>query len=76
MQAQYTDIILLNKWEEVGERELDLVLDHVYEVRTSKLGEVLYAHATFNDCLYSFTLAEPGRNFDPDTHVDMTRMPI
>jgi G3E family GTPase len=33
MQAQYTDLILLNKWELVGgERELDLVLDHVYEL--------------------------------------------
>ncbi|KAI9183877.1 hypothetical protein H9P43_002929 [Blastocladiella emersonii ATCC 22665] len=32
MQAQYTDLILLNKHELVTERELDLVLDHVYEL--------------------------------------------
>ncbi|CAE6505853.1 unnamed protein product, partial [Rhizoctonia solani] len=29
MQAQYTDIILLNKWEHVSERDLDIVLDHL-----------------------------------------------
>ncbi|KAI9220635.1 CobW/HypB/UreG, nucleotide-binding domain-containing protein [Blastocladiella britannica] len=32
MQAQYTDLILLNKHELASERELDLVLDHVYEL--------------------------------------------
>ncbi|KAJ2698653.1 hypothetical protein FB645_005576 [Coemansia sp. IMI 203386] len=34
MQAQYTDIILLNKWESVSERQLDLVIDHVNELNT------------------------------------------
>jgi len=29
MQASYTDIILINKWEHVSERALDLVLDHL-----------------------------------------------
>ncbi|KAF8659048.1 hypothetical protein AX16_001921 [Volvariella volvacea WC 439] len=29
MQASYTDIILINKWEHVSERQLDLVLDHL-----------------------------------------------
>ncbi|CAE6412341.1 unnamed protein product [Rhizoctonia solani] len=29
MQAQYTDVILLNKWEHVSERDLDIVLDHL-----------------------------------------------
>lgn len=32
MQAKYTDIILLSKWELLSERELDLMLDHVYEL--------------------------------------------
>ncbi|KAJ7713893.1 CobW/HypB/UreG, nucleotide-binding domain-containing protein [Mycena maculata] len=30
MQASYTDIILINKWELVSERVLDLVMDHLY----------------------------------------------
>ncbi|KAJ8509155.1 hypothetical protein ONZ45_g8663 [Pleurotus djamor] len=29
MQASYTDIILINKWEHVNERQLDDVLDHL-----------------------------------------------
>ncbi|KAG8720880.1 hypothetical protein FRC08_017462, partial [Ceratobasidium sp. 394] len=29
MQAQYTDVILLNKWEHVSERDLDIVIDHL-----------------------------------------------
>ncbi|KAG6820484.1 hypothetical protein H0H93_016546 [Arthromyces matolae] len=29
MQSSYTDIILINKWEHVSERALDLVLDHL-----------------------------------------------
>ncbi|KAF8704511.1 cobW protein, partial [Rhizoctonia solani] len=29
MQAQYTDVILINKWEHVSERDLDIVLDHL-----------------------------------------------
>jgi G3E family GTPase len=32
MQAQYTDLLLLNKWEMISERELDDVLDHLYEL--------------------------------------------
>jgi G3E family GTPase len=32
MQAQYTDLILLNKWENMSERELDDVLDDVFEL--------------------------------------------
>ncbi|RIA95967.1 CobW/HypB/UreG, nucleotide-binding domain-containing protein [Glomus cerebriforme] len=34
MQAQYTDIILLNKHELVSERELDTVIDHINELNT------------------------------------------
>ncbi|KAJ1904807.1 hypothetical protein LPJ81_002277, partial [Coemansia sp. IMI 209127] len=34
MQAQYTDLILLNKWEQVSERQLDIVVDHVNELNT------------------------------------------
>ncbi|RUS33664.1 hypothetical protein BC938DRAFT_470625 [Jimgerdemannia flammicorona] len=34
MQAQYTDVILLNKHELVTERQFDLVLDHVNELNT------------------------------------------
>ncbi|KIK10303.1 hypothetical protein K443DRAFT_670927 [Laccaria amethystina LaAM-08-1] len=30
MQASYSDIILINKWENVSERELDVVMDHLY----------------------------------------------
>ncbi|KAJ6513401.1 CobW/HypB/UreG, nucleotide-binding domain-containing protein [Mycena sanguinolenta] len=30
MQASYTDIILINKWELVDDRKLDLVLDHLH----------------------------------------------
>ncbi|KAF8602841.1 cobW-domain-containing protein [Ceratobasidium sp. AG-I] len=29
MQAQYTDVILVNKWELVSERDLDIVIDHL-----------------------------------------------
>ncbi|KAJ3173291.1 hypothetical protein HK101_011078 [Irineochytrium annulatum] len=32
MQAKYTDVILLNKHELVTERELETVMDHVYEL--------------------------------------------
>ncbi|GES87189.1 cobW-domain-containing protein [Rhizophagus clarus] len=34
MQAQYTDIILLNKHELVSEHELDTVIDHINELNT------------------------------------------
>ncbi|KAF8905014.1 CobW/HypB/UreG, nucleotide-binding domain-containing protein [Gymnopilus junonius] len=30
MQASYSDIILINKWEHVSERGLDIVMDHLY----------------------------------------------
>ncbi|KAJ3514532.1 hypothetical protein NLJ89_g2320 [Agrocybe chaxingu] len=30
MQASYTDIILINKWEHISERALDIVVDHLY----------------------------------------------
>ncbi len=32
MQAQYTDLIFLNKWELVTARQLDTVIDHVREL--------------------------------------------
>ncbi|KAJ2849633.1 hypothetical protein IWW36_002496 [Coemansia brasiliensis] len=34
LQAQYTDLILLNKWEHVSERQLDIVIDYVNELNT------------------------------------------
>ncbi|CAJ0919389.1 19062_t:CDS:2 [Entrophospora sp. SA101] len=34
MQAQYTDVILLNKHELVDERKLDIVIDHVNDLNT------------------------------------------
>ncbi|KAJ2595479.1 hypothetical protein EV177_008131, partial [Coemansia sp. RSA 1804] len=34
MQAQYTDLVLLNKWEQVTDRQLDIVIDHVNELNT------------------------------------------
>ncbi|CAG8495210.1 1951_t:CDS:2 [Paraglomus brasilianum] len=34
MQAQYTDVILLNKWEMVNEYQLDVVIDHINELNT------------------------------------------
>ncbi|KAJ2926806.1 hypothetical protein H1R20_g10261, partial [Candolleomyces eurysporus] len=30
MQASYSDVILINKWEHVSERQLDVVLDHLH----------------------------------------------
>jgi len=30
MQAAYTDVILINKWEHVSERALDIVMDHLH----------------------------------------------
>jgi len=30
MQASYTDLLVINKWEEVPERQLDIVLDHLH----------------------------------------------
>ncbi|OCH90338.1 cobW-domain-containing protein [Obba rivulosa] len=29
MQASYTDVILINKWEHISERELDILIDHL-----------------------------------------------
>ncbi|KAJ1735229.1 hypothetical protein LPJ61_000643, partial [Coemansia biformis] len=34
LQAQYTDLIILNKWEHVSERQLDIVIDHVNDLNT------------------------------------------
>ncbi|PVU91869.1 hypothetical protein BB561_004161 [Smittium simulii] len=34
LQAQYTDLILLNKVDELSERQIDLVIDHVDELNT------------------------------------------
>ncbi|KAH8551081.1 cobW-domain-containing protein [Umbelopsis sp. PMI_123] len=34
MQAQYTDVILLNKHELISERQLDTVIDHINELNT------------------------------------------
>lgn len=34
MQAQYTDLVLLNKWELVNERQLDIVVDHINDLNT------------------------------------------
>ncbi|CAG8534850.1 6361_t:CDS:2 [Paraglomus occultum] len=34
MQAQYTDVILLNKWEMINEYQLDVVIDHINELNT------------------------------------------
>ncbi|KAG8908349.1 hypothetical protein FRB99_007276 [Tulasnella sp. 403] len=30
MQAQYSDLLLVNKWEQVTERQLDIVMDHLF----------------------------------------------
>ncbi|KAJ3912447.1 CobW/HypB/UreG, nucleotide-binding domain-containing protein [Lentinula edodes] len=30
MQASYTDVILINKWESVSDRHLDIVMDHLH----------------------------------------------
>ncbi|PVF93350.1 cobW-domain-containing protein [Serendipita vermifera] len=30
MQAAYTDVLLINKWENVSERQLDIVMDHLF----------------------------------------------
>ncbi|CAK5268577.1 unnamed protein product [Mycena citricolor] len=35
MQASYTDIILINKWELVNDRKLDTVLDHLHTLNDS-----------------------------------------
>lgn len=37
LQAQYTDIILLNKWELVNDQHLDRVIDHVYALNPDTL---------------------------------------
>lgn len=29
MQASYTDVILINKWEHISDRQLDIVIDHL-----------------------------------------------
>lgn len=34
LQAQYTDLIIVNKCELVSERELDVVMDHINELNT------------------------------------------
>jgi G3E family GTPase len=43
LQAQYTDLVVLNKWQLVTERQLDLVLDRVLELNP----DTPYIHA---DC--------------------------
>jgi len=30
MQAKFCDVLLINKWEHVSERQLDIVMDHLY----------------------------------------------
>ncbi|KAG8817440.1 hypothetical protein FRC17_011234 [Serendipita sp. 399] len=35
MQAAYTDILLINKWELVSERQLDIVMDHLFTLNES-----------------------------------------
>ncbi|KAJ3864509.1 MAG: CobW/HypB/UreG, nucleotide-binding domain-containing protein [Lentinula lateritia] len=30
MQASYTDVILINKWESISDRQLDIVMDHLH----------------------------------------------
>ncbi|KAF8893296.1 CobW/HypB/UreG, nucleotide-binding domain-containing protein [Mucidula mucida] len=49
MQSSYTDIILINKWEHVSERQLDTVLDHLH---------------TLNDTTPKVK-CEPGGGVDP-----------
>ncbi|KAJ2765118.1 hypothetical protein IWQ57_004902 [Coemansia nantahalensis] len=34
LQAQYTDLVVLNKWEHVSERQLDIVIDRVNDLNT------------------------------------------
>ncbi|KAJ2780897.1 hypothetical protein H4R18_003192 [Coemansia javaensis] len=34
LQAQYTDLVILNKWEHVSERQLDIVIDRVNDLNT------------------------------------------
>ncbi|KLO11575.1 cobW-domain-containing protein [Schizopora paradoxa] len=35
MQAAYSDVILINKWEHLSERDYDTVLDHLYTLNDS-----------------------------------------
>jgi G3E family GTPase len=47
LQAQYTDLLLLNKWDTVDDRELDSVLDHLYELNP-ETAKVKYSPEGFN----------------------------
>ncbi|KAK9764871.1 hypothetical protein K7432_007278 [Basidiobolus ranarum] len=76
MQAQYTDLILLNKHELVDDRQLDLVIDHINELNTDtpkikcegKTGvppEVMFGIDTK---LFQLDAKKDGETFDQDHH--------
>ncbi|ORZ31698.1 CobW/HypB/UreG, nucleotide-binding domain-domain-containing protein [Catenaria anguillulae PL171] len=65
MQAQYTDLILLNKHELATERDLDIVLEHVYELNEDT-PKVKYSHDLDLDLLFGldtqlFASSEDGK---------------
>ncbi|ORX68887.1 cobW-domain-containing protein [Basidiobolus meristosporus CBS 931.73] len=76
MQAQYTDLILLNKHELVDDRQLDVVIDHINELNTDtpkvkcegKTGvppEVMFGIDTK---LFQLDAKNEGQAFDQDHH--------
>jgi G3E family GTPase len=53
MQARYTDLLVLNKWELASERQLDTVLDHLNDaspetpiVRSDKVRRIHRSYIT------------------------------
>ncbi|KAJ6607369.1 cobW-domain-containing protein [Mycena sp. CBHHK59/15] len=80
MQASYTDIILINKWELVSERALDVVFDHLHTLNdlTPKFGSKLFlepdsAFPNHNDevetiSLYRGCVPEPHKHVHHHGH--------
>lgn len=72
LQAQYTDLIVLNKWESLNERELDIVIDHVATLNPDtprvrfSAQEPLSLKVAFGLDTKLFQLAEHRNLFDGD----------
>ncbi|OMH83871.1 COBW domain-containing protein [Zancudomyces culisetae] len=62
LQAQYTDMILMNKIELVNERQMDLVLDRVNELNT----DTIKLYINREDPAYTNTSGVTGINVSPD----------
>ncbi|KAL4268279.1 Zinc-regulated GTPase metalloprotein activator [Pleurotus pulmonarius] len=88
MQASYTDILLINKWEHVSERALDMVIDHLNTLNdeTPKIKcrgrdgvdpDLIFGIETqlFNDSEYSSVKGHHTHNEEVETVTIQKRRP-